>query len=106
MEQTNHTTPSVSPLKGNGFSIHGFQAALKGVVRIALLTHAFFIVFFFACGVIPLAVLNIASTLVYALCLRLLKISRTRTIVWMVWAEVITHTTLAVLWLGWDSGFH
>ncbi|MDO9514951.1 MAG: GGDEF domain-containing protein [Syntrophales bacterium] len=73
---------------------------------VALGVHVMFIALFYSIGATFLAVVNIGSVCIYALCVGLLRQQRNRLVIFLAWVEVIGHAALAVRSLGWDSGFH
>jgi len=75
-------------------------------IWIALGVHVMFIALFYAIGATFLAVVNIGSVFIYAVCIGLLRRQRNRLVLLLVWVEVIGHAALAVRSLGWESGFH
>ncbi len=83
-----------------------FWAVFSHSLYVALGIHAFLCVVFFGVGAAALGWFNVGSVLVYTLCLSLVRRGRRRLPLSLAWAEVLCHTLLATLLLGWDSGFH
>lgn len=79
---------------------------LTRAIWVALGVHAMFIALFHAIGATFLAVVNVGSVLIYAVCIGLLRRRRNKPVIFLAWVEVIGHAALAVRSLGWDSGFH
>ncbi len=83
-----------------------FRALLQGVAVVAGITHLAFLVLFSWAGVDALATVNIASVLSYVLVFFLARNGQ----VWRAWiitvVEVLGHAVLAVMVIGWESGFH
>lgn len=87
-------------------SAEAFRVLLMGTTVLAALTHGSFSLLFWLSGVSLLAWVNVASVLLYGLCFRLLARRRMLPGLLLMGAEVIGHAALAVVLLGWDSGFH
>jgi len=83
-----------------------YWIVLTRAMWIALGVHLMFIALFYAIGAMFLAVVNIGSVSIYAVCIELLRRKRNRAVILLAWIEVIGHAALAVRSLGWDSGFH
>jgi diguanylate cyclase (GGDEF)-like protein len=83
-----------------------FLALLQGVSIVAGLTHLSFFALFTWAHVDALAYVNIASILSYVWVFFLAR----KGLVWQAWAvtviEVLGHAVLAVMVIGWESGFH
>lgn len=77
-----------------------------GTSVLAALTHGCFSVLFWVSGVPLLAWVNVASMLLYGLCLRLLARRRMLAALLLMGGEVVGHAALAVILVGWNSGFH
>ena len=78
---------------------------------IAGLTHLTFIPLFFFLDIPVLAVINIFSVAVYAYCIyglgdSTLMTHDDRMIGWLVYAELLIHSSVATYFLGLESGFH
>lgn len=87
-------------------SAEAFRGLLMGTSVLAALTHGAFSVLFWLSGVPLLAWVNVASMLLYGLCFRLLGRHRMLPGLLLMAAEVIGHAVLAVILVGWNSGFH
>ncbi|TWI54972.1 diguanylate cyclase (GGDEF)-like protein [Pseudomonas duriflava] len=75
-------------------------------VTAAFITHAVFAVVFYLVGSMSLAVFNVGSVVAYAICPRLLKTKRFRLVSLILAWEIILHSLLATLIMGWSSGFY
>lgn len=76
-----------------------------GVSLCFLVIHIAMFWLFSACGVTPMAYVNLGSMLFYALSFLLIHAEHLRTYVTTVYLEVVIHMTLAVCMVGWDAGF-
>lgn len=83
-----------------------FQALLKGIAVVAGLTHVSFLALFTWARVEALAVVNVASILSYVWVF-VLAHQGNASRAWAVTViEVLAHAIVAVMVIGWDSGFH
>lgn len=71
-----------------------------------LLWHGLFIFLFWWVGAIPLALLNVGATAVWALALWLHVSGRLRAAVVLAALEIVAHAAACVAFVGWSSGFH
>lgn len=76
------------------------------VMTITLGLRIAFLALFYDLGVYPLALFEVASVAIYLLCVLLVHGPHRRLLLPLSCAEVLGHTLLATLLLGWDSGFH
>ena len=72
----------------------------------SLVGHLAFIPLFVALGVIPLAWYNVASVVIFTACIRVNKAGRHRAAFLVGAAEVVVHSALCAMLIGWDTGFH
>jgi adenylate cyclase len=70
-----------------------------------LVWHFVFIGLFWWVGARPLAFLNVAATLVWALAIRLHLSGKLRSAVLLAALEIMVHAALCVALIGWDTGF-
>jgi len=70
-----------------------------------LLWYFAFVFLFWAVGAKPLALLNVASTLLWALALALHLSGRMRAAVLIAAAEIVVHAAACVATIGWGTGF-
>ncbi len=71
-----------------------------------LIAHVIFLAAFYAIGAYELLVFNVGSVLLYGFCIHLAQHGRERLAMIFVQVEVLVHAGVAVMYLGWDSGFH
>lgn len=83
-----------------------FWAYGKSVLYVAALAHVFFFALFVYIDVLLFVFLNIASIVVYIICVILLKYNNHKLILFIAHAEVILHALCATYFLGIQSGFH
>ena len=99
----------VLPLAASrGSSIAG-KAYWGMVGRIALTAatiDAAYIVLFLLLGSVPLAAINVISIAMYLSAYALIRRRRNMLGVTLIWVEVVAHSALGSLMIGWESGFH
>jgi diguanylate cyclase (GGDEF)-like protein len=83
-----------------------YWAMMRRVVIAAGCIDALGIPLYAALGSWQLAALNVGSVVLYALVFALVAQRRNRLAVGLMWFEVLTHSALGSLLIGWDSGFH
>jgi diguanylate cyclase (GGDEF)-like protein len=83
-----------------------FWHVLTVACKAGLAAHAMFALLFHALGVWPMVLANAGSMLLYAGSWLLLRQRRNGPAIGLIWAELLLHAVLAVLLIGWDSGFH
>lgn len=71
-----------------------------------LIAHVIFLAAFYAISAYELLVFNVGSVLLYGFCIHLAQHGRERLAMTFVQIEVLVHAGVAVMYLGWDSGFH
>lgn len=79
--------------------------AVQKVFAIGLILHALFVPLFLWLGATSLAAFNLLSLSAYALGLTLNRRGRLGPALWLTFAEVHVHAVLAVVIVGWDTGF-
>ncbi len=79
---------------------------MGAVAIVAGITHFCLILVFHFSGVRSLALVNVASVLLYVLTGLLLRNGHVRLSMGLMALEIIAHGVLAVQAIGWDSGFH
>ena len=84
---------------------HRFYFAATYGYPCGLLWHFLFIVLFWRMGAMPLALLNVAATLVWALALVLHVSGKLRVAVVLAALEIVVHAAACVVFIGWESGF-
>jgi diguanylate cyclase (GGDEF)-like protein len=95
-----HTEPQ-SRLAGSAY-----WTMMQRIVIAAGSIDAVWIAMYAALGAPFLAALNVASVGLYAAAFWLLQRRRNRLAVLLIWLEVLVHSALGSLLIGWDSGFH
>lgn len=84
-----------------------FRHLMHRVAPIAAVVHAAFLLLFLWLGITPMVVLNLFSVLLYLAAWWGAGQARWQARVpWAMGAEVVLHALLAVVLIGWDSGFH
>lgn len=112
MEHAARRTPGTGPRPG-GLGVRGSSlagAAYWGMVqRVALMAASIdvgYIAVFLWLGSMPLALVNIISVAMYLGAYRLIQLRRNAMALALIWLEVISHSALGSLLIGWESGFH
>lgn len=83
-----------------------FSVVAHHIYLFSAVGHLLFIGLFGALGIPPLVVYNIASTVVFLLCMRLNRTKYYRTAFFVASVEVFVHSTLCAVLIGWATGFH
>jgi diguanylate cyclase len=78
---------------------------IRSAAWLGIAAHAGFIPLFWLIGVPMLAAFNVASVSIWAAAWLLNRRRRSTLAMWLISAEVVAHATLAVVLLGWNSGF-
>lgn len=92
---------------GSSQTKHRFDQVVRFGLRSGLLVHSLFIPLFYAIGSTTLALINIGSVALYAAALHLIDKPRFYGLaLMMAWVEILGHALLAVIAIGWESGFH
>jgi diguanylate cyclase (GGDEF)-like protein len=94
-------TESRSRLAGSAY-----WAMMKRIVIAAACIDAIWIPLYAALGAPFLAALNVASVGMYSMAFWLVRQRRNRPAVLLIWLEVLVHSAVGSLLIGWDSGFH
>ncbi|HZM37425.1 MAG TPA: adenylate/guanylate cyclase domain-containing protein [Burkholderiales bacterium] len=95
----------VEPPPGLDPVYHRYYAAVRYGYPIALAWHALFILLFALVGATPLAWINVASVAIWVLVIWLHLEGYLRSGVVLCVLEVTLHAVLAVMLVGWDTGF-
>lgn len=95
------------PLTERNPHSHDYRLFLASyqLCTVGLILHALFIPMFVWLRVPVLAGFNVLSVVAYLVALSLSGRGRLATALWIIFAEVNLHAVLAVLLVGWDSGF-
>lgn len=84
-----------------------FRKLMLQVVVVAAMTHVAFACVFYVNEVELLAWVNVVSVIFYALVFWMMKARIHQVVIWvLVVGEIVGHAVLAVVLIGWDSGFH
>ena len=86
--------------------VRRFLVVLHYILVFSLVGHAAFIFLFLGLGVMPLAVYNAASCIVFFVCLRLNRAHRYTLAFFVATGEVVLHSILCAFFVGWAAGFH
>lgn len=98
---------STSPVR-RGSSIAGkaYWAMVRRVTLTAAAIDAMYIPLFLWLGSLPLALINLAGIALYGAAYWLIGRRHNGLGLVLIWSEVLVHTLLGSLLVGWDSGFH
>ncbi len=81
-------------------------ALVNWCLALALATHATYIVLFYNVGVMPLAIFNVGSVLLFVVGLGIARRGYTHVAMTAAVVEVIAHAVMATLFIGYLAGFH
>lgn len=101
----NEATPEASAERSR-LAGDAYWAMMKRIVLAAGCIDAAWIPLYAAIGAPFLAAMNIFGVAVYAAAYALIGRRNNKTAVLLVWMEVLLHSALGSLLVGWDSGFH
>lgn len=101
-----HPPSAASRRQGAGTARRSFWRVLPRVATVAAAVHGLFVAMFVWLGVWPMAGVNVASIALYLAAAHLLRRRRNTFATRLIVAEVLLHAVLAVLLVGWNSGFH
>lgn len=87
-------------------STYRFSVVARRIYLFSATGHFLFVILFTLLRVPPLAIYNIASTLLFLLCLRLNRREWYRAAFAIAGVEVLVHSTLCALLVGWATGYH
>lgn len=79
--------------------------ASQNLFTAGLVLHALFIPLFASLGVVSMAWVNVLSVAAYVLALSLNRRHHPAAALWIAFVEVDAHAVLAVVLVGWDTGF-
>lgn len=112
---TSRARPSTTPLAPRAFTTPQRGSSLAGkaywamVQRVALTAAAIdvgYIVLFLWLGSVPLAAVNLVSIAMYLAAYKLIQKRFNTSGLVLIWLEVIAHSAMGSLLIGWNSGFH
>ncbi|MBV7543536.1 GGDEF domain-containing protein [Acidovorax sp. sic0104] len=92
--------------RGSSVAGKAYWAMAQRVALTAAAIDGLYIVLFLWLGSVPLAVVNVASIAMYLGAYALIRRRRNTAGILLIWLEVIAHSALGSLLVGWDSGFH
>lgn len=93
------------PIVSTDTKARTFARMLPWICGVGGLTHALFLGLFLWVGVLPLALLNVASVLVYLAGFVLARRGRSELVTFMAGAEIVAHAVVVTVVIGWASGF-
>lgn len=94
------------PQRGSSLAGKAYWAMVQRVCLTAAAIDVGYIALFLWLGSMPLAAVNVASIVMYLGAYALIRRRRNALALLLIWAEVIGHSALGSLLIGWDSGFH
>lgn len=89
-----------------GIARERLQGLIFAGAAAGLIAHALLVAAFLAVGALALAIASIGSVLLFAACMQLARTGREHFATTLIQVGVLAHASLAVWYLGWDSGFH
>lgn len=108
MHTTNKPTLAIleTPLVDGSPQSYRFRVVAHHIYIFSFVTHGLLLAIFLLLRADVLAVYNLVSCSVFALCLRMNRTPGYRTAFLIGALEVVVHSTLCVLFIGWETGFH
>eukprot|EP01030_Chromulinospumella_sphaerica_P000064 gene64-67_t len=95
-----------NPYRGSSLAGKAYWAMVQRVALTAAAIDAGYILLFLWLGSMPLAAINVLSIAMYLGAYRLIQKRYNTAALALIWLEVIGHSALGSLLIGWDSGFH
>ncbi|WP_100640184.1 diguanylate cyclase [Marinobacter salexigens] len=83
-----------------------FWRVMPRVCQLAAAVDVSFFFLFYFLGSPILAWINVASVAMYTAAYYAIKSRQNRLAITLVWIEVVVHSALGTIMIGWDSGFH
>jgi len=102
-ESSHHRTFGNSRVSHEQFR---FLYAAEHVYMAGLLLHGLFLLVFFWLNIYELYLFNLFSVIIFSLALYLNRKGHYYLALWLTYIEVILHASLAIVLLGWSSGFY
>lgn len=96
----------LTPQRGSRLAGRAYWAMVQRVVLIAAAIDVGYILLFVVLGSWPLAVVNGVSIAMYLGAYRLIQLRHNAAALVLIWVEVLGHSALGSLLIGWESGFH
>ncbi|MDP2771416.1 MAG: GGDEF domain-containing protein [Giesbergeria sp.] len=94
------------PLRGSSLAGKAFWAMVQRVALTAAAIDVGYILLFLWLGSLPLAAVNLVSIAMYLGAYQLIQKRFNAAALGLIWLEVIVHSALGSLLIGWNSGFH
>lgn len=101
-----HKPPRPIAPRGSSLAGKAYWAMVQRVALTAACIDLGYIGLFLWLGSVPLALVNLGSIALYLGAYALIQRRRNVPGLVLIWAEVIGHSALGSLLIGWDSGFH
>ena len=101
-----HKPPRPIAPRGSSLAGKAYWAMVQRVALTAACIDVGYIGLFLWLGSVPLALVNLGSIALYLGAYALIQRRRNVPALVMIWTEVIGHSALGSLLIGWDSGFH
>ncbi len=98
--------PPLEPQRGSSLAGKAYWAMVHRVALTAATIDAGYILLFLWLGSMPLAAINVLSIAMYLGAYRLIQKRFNTAALALIWLEVIGHSALGSLLIGWESGFH
>ena len=98
--------PPLSVQRGSSLAGKAYWAMVQRVALTAAAIDVAYIALFVWLGSLPLAMVNVVSIAMYLGAYRLIQSRRNTPALVLIWLEVIGHSALGSLLIGWESGFH
>ncbi|CAN7174500.1 GGDEF domain-containing protein [Acidovorax sp. LjRoot194] len=92
--------------RGSSVAGKAYWAMAQRVALTAACIDTLYIALFLWLGSVPLALVNVVSIAMYLCAYALIQRRRNTAGILLIWLEVIAHSALGSLLVGWDSGFH
>ena len=106
MTPSNAPRPPLEPQRGSSLAGKAYWAMVQRVALTAAAIDAGYILLFLWLGSMPLAAINVLSIAMYLGAYRLIQKRYNTAALALIWLEVIGHSALGSLLIGWESGFH
>ena len=98
--------PFAVPQRGSSVAGKAYWAMAQRVALTAAAIDCGYIALFLWLGSLPLALVNVGSIAMYLVAYALIQRRHNTAGILLIWLEVVAHSALGSLLVGWDSGFH
>tara|TARA_R110002167_G_scaffold108665_3_gene277386 strand:- start:1272 stop:2399 length:1128 start_codon:yes stop_codon:yes gene_type:complete len=105
LQYMDNNNSTVNPASRRERGLKFWQVSRRVCLLAATVDISFFFLFHFL-GSPILAWINVASVAMYAAAFYALERRQNRLAIGLIWLEVIVHSALGTIMIGWDSGFH